>query len=405
MSLKEQLESEPLFADAQAEEVFRRSLRRSIRGDGGEVSSVREVVFDGPDPARIGEVLASVWSRRPVLLASGGWGRWTWDAFRRALGTGGLPPGTILFRTGGSSGEPKFAVHDWKTLESAALSLRHRLGDRPLSAPLDLPLHHVSGWMPVIRAAVSGGRIAAEDRSDLRDLPGLRVASVVPTTLYRSLAAGGRAERLRAEADLILAGGAAFADDLLAAARSRGLPLSLVYGMTETAGLIAMQESADFLAGEPPSVRPFGGNRIRIVEGNEIRIDSPQLFRGYLGRARRTGDGWRTGDVGRADGRGNFIVEGRLGRFASTGGETVSLGRIEEAAGSLPEVTDAWAVATPDPEWGSRIILFLASRASRDWRRELRGRLDPPEIPADIRVVPEIPRSGAGKVDPDRLFG
>ncbi|MFP4351585.1 MAG: AMP-binding protein [Puniceicoccaceae bacterium] len=405
MSLKEHLAGEPLFADPKEEEVFRRSLRKWIRADGGAVSSVRVVVFDGPAPVRAGEVLAAVWSRRPVLLASAGWGRWTWDAFRRAIETGGLPPGTVLFRTGGSSGEPKFALHDWETLETAARSLRSRLGGRPLSSGLDLPLHHVGGWMPVIRAAVSGGRVAAADRSAPGALPGLRVASVVPTTLYRILSDEDRTERLRAGADLILAGGAAFPDDLLAAARSRGLPLSLVYGMTETAGLVAMQEPADFLSGEPPSVRPFGANRIRIVGGNEIRIESPQLFRGYLGGPRRTGGGWRTGDAGREAGGGRFVVEGRLGRFASTGGETVSLGRIEEAARSLPEVGDAWAAAVPDPEWGSRILLFVASRARRDWRRELRARLDPPEIPAEIRTVPEIPRSGAGKVDPDRLFG
>lgn len=114
---------------------------------------------------------------------------------------------------------------------------------------------------------------------------------------------------------------------------------------------------------------------------------------------------WATGDLGEEVAPGEIRPIGRIGRQVATGGETVSLEKIERAAAGLAGVRDAWDCAVPDAEWGNRILLFLAADRERDWRGKLKERLDPPEVPAEVRMVETVPRSDLGKVDPDRLFG
>lgn len=235
---------------------------------------------------------------------------------------------------------------------------------------------------------------------------GLRLASVVPTTLYRGLR-NSTSLSVLGQMDCVFAGGAAFSDELLQEARQEKIRLSLVYGMTETAGMIAMQEPDAFLRGEPPAVLPLRGNSVRIGEGGEIQIQSAQLFTGYWGQETRENGFWPTGDSGQFDEVGRLTIHGRMGRFFSSGGETVSLEKVETAARSLAGVTGAAAVAEADDEWGGRLVLFveLSESEGRDVRKELKKILDPPEVPSDIRPVSIIPKTSAGKVDLERLLG
>lgn len=388
-----------LFADDGAEQKFRQGLEAV---GAGSATNVRTVAFDGIDPGRIGEALGCMRAGIPVLLASRSWGTWTWREVER-LAEVAVDPGSVLIRTGGSSGQAKFAIHTLESLEAAALQLCKRLGGGPVSSVVELPLQHVSGWMPILRALVSGGRLGLPGQSN--DLPGTVCRSVVPTTLFRAFGDEGRLAELRA-ANRVFAGAAPFSDDLLARARREKIRLSPVYGMTETAAMVALQDPEEFLDGAGLSLRPFGVNEVQVEETGEIRIRTPQLFSGYWGReaVSKEGGWWRTGDLGERDG-GAFRPLGRMGRFVDSGGETVSLERVEEAVRTIGGIEDFWLGTLPDEEWGARLVLFLVSRHECDWRKELKSRLDPGEVPAEIRVVEKLPRTAAGKIDPDRLFG
>ena len=405
MLLKENLQKNRIFADDYSEEQFRASLSREVALCRQFEGGIREVVLTDSGPDSVAAVLSCLLTEVPALLASSSWGKWTWDAYAQVKDSR-VGKGSVLIRTGGSSGKPKFAIHNWETLQASAENLWSHLGRRPLSAILDLPLNHVSGWMPVMRALVSGGSVLEPGAGEFEQLPGMRLFSVVPTTLYRALA-NPKKKRILQQADRVFAGGAAFSPELLEEGRRANLALSLVYGMTETAAMVAVQDPDDFAAGREPRVSAIGGNQIEIGDQNEIRIRSSQLFAGYLGQARREGAFWPTGDLGALDEEGRLDLWGRKGRFVSSGGETVSLEKIEEAAKRLPGVADAYAAANQDPEWGERVHLFLVSEESAqvDWRKELKSILDPHEIPASVKELKEIPRNGAGKVDPDRLFG
>ena len=273
-----------------------------------------------------------------------------------------------------------------------------------MSACLELPLFHISGLMPVVRALVSGG-VLFDDYQDVgEDNYGMRFGSVVPTTLYRALEDPRRCEFLRG-LDCVYGGGAAFSDDLLVRARALGIPLGLVYGMTETGAMVAVQRPSDFLKGESAAVDHIPGNQISVASDGEIFIDSDQLFYGYWGADPRAAGPWATGDLGQIDERGRLRVLGRKGRFVNSGGETISLERIELAGTRLDGVTDAFAMSVLDPEWGDRVHLFLeTSDSNRDWRALLKRDLDGPEVPAVVKVLQKIPRNAAGKVDTDKIL-
>ncbi len=405
MHLRAHLEENRLFADDEAERNFRCGLEaakarcRSAEGP----MAVRPVVFDGIDPWQVGEALASLLTGEPVLLASRKWGSWTWSEVER-LSAIPLEPGSVVIRTGGSTGEAKFAVHTWESLHFAAVQIWKRIRERPLSAVLDLPLHHVSGWMPVLRALVSGGRLflAVERRDPCR----LLCRSVVPTTLHRALRDKDRLAALKAT-DLVFAGAAPFGEALLDRARREEIRLMLVYGMTETAGMIGLQSLEDFWREGPPVMHPIGINAVAVADDGEIWVRSLQLFSGYWGRGPVVTEKgwWRTGDLGEWGEEGGFRPIGRKGRFVESGGETISMERVERVISRLPGVEDFWLGAVPDAEWGTRLILYLVSGRQADWKSELKQCLDPGEVPGEVRVVERIPRTVSGKVDPDRLFG
>src|SRR5690606_24792942 len=82
------------------------------------------------------------------------------------------------------------AVHTPQTLTAAARGLQQFLGEsRPLNSIVNLPLHHVSGWMPLWRAWCSGGQVAMWNTLQQHPLnhPEEWLLSWVPTQLYREL--------------------------------------------------------------------------------------------------------------------------------------------------------------------------------------------------------------------------
>ena len=57
-----------------------------------------------------------------------------------------------------------------------------------------------------------------------------------------------------------------------------------VYGMTETAAMVAAIPVADFLTDSRAGAIPIGDAKIDIDSFDRIRIQSPVLFKGYYGR-------------------------------------------------------------------------------------------------------------------------
>jgi o-succinylbenzoate---CoA ligase len=307
-------------------------------------------------------------------------------------------PGAVhsVIHTSGTTGEPKpvelsFANHTASAAASAD-ALGVDPGDRWLCP---LPLHHVGGLGVLVRCAVNHTTAVLHERFDAErvrrvvEAGEVTLVSLVPTMLVRLREAGLRAAPgLRA----IALGGGPIPAGLLDWAAETGIPVTPVYGMTETCSQVA--------AGSPG--RPLRGVELDIGTGGEILVRGPMVAGGELGP-----DGWlHTGDLGRLDERGRLHVEGRLKELIVTGGENVAPLEVEQALLAHPAVADAAVVGRPDTEWGEAITAFVVPRERVDpeaLRAWCRGRLAPHKVPKQVELVESLPRNPGGKLIRARL--
>jgi O-succinylbenzoic acid--CoA ligase len=302
----------------------------------------------------------------------------------------------VVIHTSGTTGRPKPVELTYPNLHASALASADALGVDPGDRWLcPLPLFHVGGLSVLIRCAIHGTTAVLHPRFQAERVKGalesgeVTLASLVPTMLQRLRQAELRqAPRLRT----IALGGGPVPPGLLEWAVGTGIPVTPVYGMTET--------SSQVVAGMPG--RPLRGVELRISSDGEILVRGPMVARAALSE-----DGWlHTGDRGRLDEHGLLQVDGRLKDIIVTGGENVSPLEVEEVLLAHPAVADAGVLGLPDPEWGEAVSAFVVLRdgaAPTDLRDWCRARLAPQKVPKRIEVVERLPRNTAGKLLRDRL--
>jgi len=307
-------------------------------------------------------------------------------------------PGSILIPTGGSTGGVKLAVHTWDSLCAACEGVQGLLGGGPIDSCCVLPLYHVSGLMQLLRAYVTGGQIRFDE-----DVVAGRCLSYVPTQLQRALGTDARVQTLQT-ARAIFVGGAALPESLAQQARACQLPIIPVYGMTETAAMVAAVPVADFLQTPDAGAVAIGEARFQIEADGRLRIFSPALFQGYHGQPRIEGsDGYLTDDEARLDDEGRLHVIGRKDRLINSGGEKIDPREVEAAVAQLAGVEAVLAVGLPDPEWGQRLVVFYTGREQPAWKAQLREKLVNYKIPKELRWVDRLPLDEKGKVVGARL--
>ncbi|RKZ45873.1 MAG: acyl-[ACP]--phospholipid O-acyltransferase, partial [Gammaproteobacteria bacterium] len=168
---------------------------------------------------------------------------------------------------------------------------------------------------------------------------------------------------------------------------------------------------------------PLPGSSFRIVdpgtldelktgEDGLILVGGSQVMLGYLDDEEKTsevitmidGKRWyKTGDKGHLDEDGFLTIVDRYSRFAKLGGEMISLTAVEESVrDSLgqPEL-ELVAVNLPDEKKGEKVALMITSdiQLAELKKAMLDAGVNPLMIPADVKVVDEIPTLGSGKTD------
>jgi O-succinylbenzoic acid--CoA ligase len=229
---------------------------------------------------------------------------------------------------------------------------------------------------------------------------GLDGIALVPTQLRRLLAAGADLSRLQA----LLLGGAAPDTTLVAQARRAGAPVVTTYGLTETCG------------GCVYDGRPLDGVEVDVDDDGRIRIRGDVVMRRYRGDPQATAaalrDGWLvTPDLGRWDQTGRLQVLGRADDVVISGGENVSAEAVRAALADVDGVAEAAVGGEPDPEWGQRVVAWVAPATSAGeaapgddaLRAAVRHAVGAYAAPKAIRWVTALPRTALGKVDRTRL--
>lgn len=281
------------------------------------------------------------------------------------LGEGGNPTsnsadGWLCLPTGGTSGEVRFARHDERTLSAAVEGFCAHFGLERVNAVGVLPSHHVSGLMARVRCAATGGEYLAAEwkRIEAGRRPVLAaenwVISLVPTQLQRLLLSPDAVVWLRGFRVIFVGGGPVWPELADAAARAE-LPVSLSYGMTETAAMVTALRPAEFLAGDRSSGAALPHARIAIDGEGVIRITGESVFRGYFPGESAARE-FITEDLGQLDERGRLHVLGRRDAVIITGGKKVQPAEVEAALRASGEFTDVGVVGLPDPEWGQTVV-------------------------------------------------
>jgi len=336
----------------------------------------------------------------------------------RGLGTCDWPKNwrnRVMIPTGGTGGKVKFVIHSPETLRAAAIGLRDALVARGLSPVLHgvtcTPPWHVSGFMPAIRARVTGGQHVVIDGRFIEKtalpsvvLPaaGTKVISLVPAQLARLLARTAGEAWLRMF-DVILLGGSSVPGMLLAEVRSRRLPVFLTYGSTETAAACALCPPETIWAGEPPRGTPLPGVSFATDHEGIIRIASPSLGVGVWPDAPIVSP-WASGDRGDVAGDGTVKVAGRADRVIITGGEKVDPARVERTLLATGLIEDVAVLGMVDVAWGEVVTACVVGRETTESAlRQACEALEPAARPRRYVFVDTIPTNASGKTDREAI--
>lgn len=324
----------------------------------------------------------------------------------------------VLF-TSGTEGAPKGVVLTHGNLLANVAQLRARApigpDDRAVSA---LPLFHCFGLTAgVVLMLVSGIRTGLHPSPlHTRAIPELARQLQATILLGTDTFLAGWGRRGTAEHFAMLRAVVAGAEPVKASTRAIwserfGATILEGYGATETSPVMALNDLDDPRPGTVGRLLPGIERRLEPVpgiDGDRLSVQGPNVMAGYLlpggdGRVVPPGGGWYdTGDIVRIGAEGHVTIVGRARRFAKVGGEMVSLAMVEALAAEVWPAEPLGAVALPDPRKGERVVLAIANPdASLEALRAQARRDGVAEIlvPAEVRILPEIPVMASGKTD------
>jgi O-succinylbenzoic acid--CoA ligase len=344
----------------------------------------------------------------------------------------------------------RFARHDEETLGAAARGFCGHFGLERVNAVDVLPAYHVSGFMARVRCAVTGGihlpwAWKGLEAGDCPELPleGGWVLSLVPTQLQRLLggadaarggrgaqsgmpgehgARGGMRDGRRARDgrvvewlrrfEVIFLGGGPVWPSLTDAAAREGLRVSLCYGMTETAAMVAALRPGEFAGGarscgavlpharvelvdeETGEVHRDAGSVGRVGRVGRVRIVGASVCRGYLPES--AGAVESAGGAEAEDAKDARSVAGAVESTNAAGAEEVAdvmeerdAGCVEEAAGTAG-ARDSRDVRSAAGAAGFGGVLMTEDMAFFDARGWLNivGRRDAVIITGGKKVLP-----------------
>ena len=335
----------------------------------------------------------------------------------------------LLVYTSGTTGRPKGALHTQANLlwniASAIAAQDIRSSDHLLNS---LPMFHVGGLciqlLPVLAA---GGTVTLHARFDpaawLADVAARRptLSLLVPATLKVILEhpqwAGADLSSLR----FINTGSSIVPRAMIDAVQGRGIPVSQVYGATETGpvSLVLRAEDGFAHAGSVGKsalhveVRLMAPDGSKVPPGatGEIWVRGKNVVSGYWNDPGNPAfkDGWfRTGDLAYRDAAGFHYVVGRLKDMIISGGENIYPAELENILADCAEILECAVIGQDDAKWGEVAVAVVVRRpgSAIDATGVLAlfdGRLARFKHPRRVIFADELPKTALGKVQKDQL--
>ena len=163
------------------------------------------------------------------------------------------------------------------------------------------------------------------------------------------------------QVEYAITGAAPIPADLLSWYRGIGVPLSEIYGMSESSGPITWTPTEV----KPGTVGPaVPGLEVKLAEDGEVICRGGNVFQGYLKEPDKTAEslddeGWlHSGDIGVLDEGGYLkIVDRKKELIITAGGKNVSPANLEAALKAIPLVGQACAIGDARPFVSALVVL------------------------------------------------
>jgi long-chain acyl-CoA synthetase len=174
------------------------------------------------------------------------------------------------------------------------------------------------------------------------------------------------------QAEIAVSGAAPIPADVLEWFRAIGVPLSEIYGMSESTGPITWDPQAVKIG---TVGRAFPGCEVKLLDDGEVVCRGGNVFQGYLNEPEKTAealdaDGWlHTGDIGEIDDVGYLrIVDRKKELIITAGGKNISPANIEAALKSFPLIGQAAVIGDKRPFISA--LLVLDAEVAPAWAKQ-----------------------------------
>jgi fatty-acyl-CoA synthase len=307
-----------------------------------------------------------------------------------------------------------------------------------------LPMFHANGWtFTWIVTAVGGTHVCLRKVEPARIFESIARESITmfcaaPTVLIGVANAPAEVRAGAARGLRVLTAGAPPAAATIARVEGElGWTITHVYGLTETAPFITINEPrpehAALSAADRATAKARQGvelatsGELRVVgddgrdvprDGNtpgEIIVRGNVVMKGYFEDPEATAhafrDGWfHTGDAAVVHADGYAEIRDRIKDVIISGGENISSIEVESAILTHHAVQEVAVVGMPDAQWGEAPHAFVVLRAHESvdeatLRELVRSRLAHFKCPRAFHFVGELPKTATGKIQKFVLRG
>ena len=330
----------------------------------------------------------------------------------------------LYFRTSGSLGAPKLAVHRYGRFRNNTLNaLRARRFDPSNRLALPTPIFHVYGLGAGLLAALAGGSsVDLQERSNVliyleREAEFSPDVAYVTPSFCETLIRGRRSPRAYR---YIVTSGDRISES--AFKRSEDLHGTMInqYGTTEMGAVSACSVEMPYDVRARTVGKLVDGVEIRIVKSadgqsddrGELQIRHAYGFEGYVDlNGKRlvpanafAGEWYRTGDLAMQDADGNLTVLGRSDLSVNRSGVLLPLAEVESRMRDLAEVEEVAVVLGADTIRGRELVAYCTCpEGVQVTDAKLLARYSetaPPfAVPDRIVIMSQLPKLASGKID------
>ncbi len=342
-----------------------------------------------------------------------------------------------LYYTSGTTGKPKGVIlthnnvyqHALGTIAELQLTDSDRWGH---IAPM---FHLADAWATFAITMVGGTHIILprfDPEITLKAIQNkkITISNLIPTMLNLMVKSPIITEYDLSSLRVILSGGAPIAPEVVRRIiDSFGCDYIQTYGMTETSPYLTLSLLNDRLKQLPfeqqlryksKTGRPFITVDLKVVreDGSPVKTDDKEVGEilvigetvtpGYWNRPDETErafkDGWLcTGDLATIDCEGYVNIVDRKKDMIISGGENIYSIEVENVLYRHPKILEVAVFGSPHDIWGEKVTAAVVLQPDEDVSSDeliefCKLHLSAFKVPRSIRFMPELPKTGSGKI-------